>query len=160
MSAVLKPGTDEVRRMLEADLRQVLQIERRAYPFPWTYGVFRDCVRVGYGCWVRELKGRPAGYLILSAAAGEAHVLNVCVDPSLHGQGIGRELMEHGLYTASRLGAETVFLEVRPSNAAALRLYERLEFTEVGIRPGYYPLPGGRREDAMILARILTTPAS
>ncbi|MEX0729269.1 MAG: ribosomal protein S18-alanine N-acetyltransferase [Aquisalimonadaceae bacterium] len=158
MSAVLRPGTGDVRRMREEDLREVLRIERDAYPFPWTNGVFRDCLRVGYGCWVREYEGRLAGYLIQSVAAGEAHVLNLCVDPALHRQGLGRELLEHGLYTAARLGAETVFLEVRPSNRAAVRLYERLGFGEVGIRPGYYPQPGGRREDAMILARILMLP--
>lgn len=159
MSAVLSPGADaDIRRLRETDLRDVLRIERSAYAFPWTEGVFRDCLRVGYGCWGRDSGSGVAGYLIQSVAAGEAHVLNLCVDPARHGQGIGRELLEHGLYTAARLGAETVFLEVRPSNTRAVRLYEKLGFGEVGIRPGYYPLPGGRREDAMILARILTVP--
>lgn len=155
MSAVRSPSDPAVRLMRDRDLPDVLRIERRAYDYPWTEGVFRDCVRVGYGCWVLECDGVPAGYLILSVAAGEAHVLNLCVDPAMHGRGLGRMLLEHGLSAAVSLRAGTVFLEVRPSNTPAVRLYERMDFVEVGIRPGYYPSPGGCREDAAILARVL-----
>ncbi len=155
MSAVVEQGQEPSRRMREQDLTRVLEIERRAYDFPWTAGVFRDCMRVGYGCWVGLSADTVVGYLILSVVAGEAHVLNLCIDPARHGEGHGARLLEAGLDHAARLGAESIFLEVRPSNRPALQLYERRGFCEVGMRPGYYPVIGGRREDALILARQL-----
>ncbi len=155
MSAVLSPGEHGIRRMRESDLSWVLEVERAAYDFPWTEGVFRDCLRVGYGCWVLHDARATAGHLVMSVVAGEAHVLNLCVHPGRQGQGLGAELLEYGLSAASRLGAEMAFLEVRPSNLPAIRLYERAGFGEVGIRKSYYPAPGGAREDALILARAL-----
>ncbi|MCC5857015.1 MAG: ribosomal protein S18-alanine N-acetyltransferase [Ectothiorhodospiraceae bacterium] len=156
MSAVLSAGGARIiRRMLESDLAAVLKVEKAAYDFPWGEGVFRDCLRVGYGCWVLELSERPVAHLIMSVAVGEAHVLNLCVHPDWHGRRLGAELLQHGLRMATRLGAEMVFLEVRPSNAAAMQLYHRLGFAEVGLRKSYYPAPGGAREDALILARNL-----
>ena len=157
MSAVVTPEASEMRRMRENDLPEVLAIERSAYDFPWTATVFRDCMRVGYGCWVQVLGERMTGYLVMSVVAGEAHVLNLCVDPAVHGQGHGRSLLATGLTHAARLGAETAFLEVRPSNHRAVNLYRRAGFCEVGVRPDYYPVPGGRREDALILALELTS---
>nr|WP_216110693.1 ribosomal protein S18-alanine N-acetyltransferase [Aquisalimonas asiatica] len=145
----------EMRRMREHDVPEVLAIERSAYAFPWTAAVFRDCLRVGYGCWVLLNEGRVSGYLVMSVVAGEGHVLNLCVDPACHGRGFGRQLLESGIEHARRLGAETVFLEVRPSNRRAVDLYYRNGFCEVGVRPQYYPVAGGRREDALILARDL-----
>ncbi|MFV8833473.1 ribosomal protein S18-alanine N-acetyltransferase [Aquisalimonas sp.] len=155
MNAVVTAESPEMRRMREHDLPEVLAIERNAYDFPWTAAVFRDCMRVGYGCWVLLDDGRVSGYLVMSVVAGEGHVLNLCVDPARHGQGFGRTLLESGIEHARRLGAETVFLEVRPSNRRAVNLYHRNGFCEVGVRPQYYPVAGGRREDALILARDL-----
>lgn len=159
MSAVPRTPADAIRPMDETDLAQVLRVERRSYQFPWTEAVFRDCMRVGYACWVRQEDGLVAGYLIMSMAAGEAHVLNLCVDRGFRRRGYGQELLEHAITTAERMAAETVFLEVRPSNTPALELYMRLGFSEVGTRPGYYPAHGGQREDGLILARPLAAPA-
>ncbi len=156
MSAVVRSENWEIRRMQDADLADVLAVERAAYRFPWTGAVFRDCLRVGYGCWLLGYEGRTSGHLILSVVSGEAHVLNLCVHPALQRRGLGRELLAYGLCCAARLGADMVFLEVRPSNRGALALYEATGFSEVGQRPGYYPEYGGRREDALILARSLT----
>lgn len=152
MNAAVQPGAAEVRRMRESDLPGVVGVERRAYDFPWTLAVFRDCMRVGYGCWVLLADGRVTGHLVMSMVAGEAHVLNLCVDPERHGSGYGRMLLETGLDHARRLGVETVFLEVRPSNTRAVDLYRRTGFCEVGVRPEYYPVRQGKREDALILA--------
>ncbi len=156
MSAVPAPAAGHViRRMTETDLTAVLDTEQAGYEFPWTTGVFRDCLRVGYACWVLEHERRAVGHLIMSVVAGEGHVLNLCVHPRYQGQGFGAALLEHGLRMAGRLGADMVFLEVRPSNVPALRLYEHWGFSELGVRKSYYPAPGGAREDALILARNL-----
>ncbi len=143
-----------IRLMNEADIPDVMAIESRAYPYPWTAGIFADCLRVGYSCWVCREGERLSGYAILSYGAGEAHLLNLCVAPEEQGRGLGAILLRHVIRQAERLGAEAVFLEVRPSNTPALRLYYRAGFNQVGRRKGYYPAEGGR-EDALVLSRRL-----
>lgn len=140
--------------MTEADLPHVLQIERTAYQFPWSAGIFRDCLRVGYCCWVLEVHGYVEAYGILSVGAGEAHLLNLCVRKTFQRMGLGRRLLRHFLGIARQHHADSMFLEVRPSNYAALRLYEGMGFNAAGIRRGYYPAQHCR-EDALILARHL-----
>ncbi|MFI3177939.1 MAG: ribosomal protein S18-alanine N-acetyltransferase, partial [Methylococcaceae bacterium] len=88
-----------------------------------------------------------------SIAVGEAHILNISVDPVEKNQGIGRKMLEN-LIDVARGRAETVFLEVRPSNTAAIALYEDVGFNEIGVRKGYYPAENGR-EDAIMLALTL-----
>ncbi len=140
--------------MALADLDAVLAVERHAYPNPWTEGIFRDCLRVGYDAWVVEADGGLAGYGLLSVAAGEAHLLNLCVAPDCQGRGLGRRLLELLLRRAAQRGARAVYLEVRPSNTRALQLYGAAGFTEVGQRKDYYP-DGDRREDAVVLSLAL-----
>lgn len=142
------------RLMTLADLPRVLRIEERAYPFPWSPGVFKDCLQVGYQCRVCEQEGRILGYSVHSVAAGEAHLLNLCVDPGVQRQGVGRWLLRQVMEEAHRAGAETLFLEVRLSNRAARKLYESEGFNEVGRRFDYYPANKGR-EDALVFARTL-----
>ncbi len=154
MSAVLKPALTRVRPMQEADLGGVAQVERQAYEFPWSEGIFGDCLRVGYNCWVVEHAGRLAGHAIMSVAVGESHLLNLCVRPDDHGCGLGRRLLQHMLGVAGDHHATIMFLEVRPSNRVAIRLYESAGFASVGTRRGYYPARHGR-EDAIILSRTL-----
>jgi ribosomal-protein-alanine N-acetyltransferase len=137
------------RRMVEADLPEVVALENAAYMFPWSHGIFRDCLRVGYTCRVLEAPDGIGGYGIMSMGAGEAHILNVCVRADLRGQGIGRRLMAWLLDDARAAGQGWVFLEVRPSNRPAILLYEGLGFAPVGLRRGYYQAVGGR-EDAMV----------
>lgn len=143
-----------LRAMHELDLDRVMQIERLAYPFPWSPGIFRDCLRGGYGCWVLERDAEVIGYGILNVAAGEAHILNVCITPSAQGRGHGRYLLRRLIDLSRWHRAERVFLEVRPSNPRAIALYHRLGFNEIGRRPRYYPAPGGR-EDAIVMAQEL-----
>ncbi|HSG91195.1 MAG TPA: ribosomal protein S18-alanine N-acetyltransferase [Pseudomonadales bacterium] len=138
--------------MRDADLDAVLSIEHRAYPYPWTEVIFRDCLRVGYSCWVAECSAGVIAYTVLSIAAGEAHLLNLCVDPSRQREGIGRRLLRHALRLAREHGADTLFLEVRPSNDAAVNLYRDAGFVEIGTRRDYYPARGLKREDALVLA--------
>jgi len=150
MNALPKPLAPRFRPMAEADLDAVLAIEREAYPFPWTRGNFRDCLDSGYSCWSMELDNEIIGYSILMAAVGEGHILNCCVHPLWQGRGLGRQLVQRMLATAPEYGIECLFLEVRPSNVSALRLYERLGFESVGLRRHYYPAEQGR-EDALVM---------
>jgi len=148
--SVTKKDLMRLRTMTHADLPAVMTIERKNYAFPWGEDIFKDCFKAGYRCWVCETQGKVVGYNLLSLAVGEAHILNISVDPDEQGQGIGRKMMENAIdYARGR--AETVFLEVRPSNVAAIALYEDLGFNEIGIRKGYYPAENGR-EDAIMLA--------
>ncbi|MCB1691823.1 MAG: ribosomal protein S18-alanine N-acetyltransferase [Pseudomonadales bacterium] len=138
--------------MQYGDLPNVLKNERRSYSHPWTEGIFVDCLNSGYECWLFVLEGRNVGHSILSIAAGESHLLNVCIHPDFQGHGFGRALVEHMLYRARSGGARTVYLEVRTSNKVAYSLYEGLGFNEVGVRRDYYPAFVGR-EDALVLAK-------
>jgi ribosomal-protein-alanine N-acetyltransferase len=143
-----------IRPMREADVVEVTRIEQTTYGFPWTAGIFRDCLRVGYDCCVLELGYLLIGYGAISSGVGEAHLLNVCVREEFRCRGLGRLLLAHLLRQATTAGARIVFLEVRPSNVAAIRLYQALGFVQIGMRRGYYQADGGR-EDAIVMRREL-----
>ena len=144
-------GQLTIRRMESDDFDAVLENETRSYQVPWTRGIFADCLRTGHECWVLDNGGVVIGHGVLSLVAGEAHLLNVCIRRDRQGKGHGRDLVCHMLDTAKRRDAEVVFLEVRPSNRAACRLYESLGFNEIGRRKDYYPAANGH-EDAKVLA--------
>ncbi|WP_371183122.1 ribosomal protein S18-alanine N-acetyltransferase [Xanthomonas sacchari] len=148
-SASAPPAT--LRALREADLDAVMEIERRAYPFPWTRGIFRDCLQAGYPGWVLVEEGTIFGYGVISVAADEAHILNVCVAPERQSRGYGRLLLRALIKYGVDLGARRVFLEVRPSNPNAIALYHSEGFNEIGRRPRYYPAANGR-EDALVMA--------
>jgi len=137
--------------MTEQDLEHVMRIELALYPFPWTRRIFEDCLRVGYRCHVGEIDGNFAGYGVMSTGAGEAHVLNLCVAREFQRQGLAREMLGLLLDEADKLEVRDVFLEVRPSNIAAMTLYEQMGFNQVGLRKDYYPAKEWR-EDAIIFA--------
>jgi [ribosomal protein S18]-alanine N-acetyltransferase len=143
-----------IRPMMEIDLSEVAQVEQRSYAFPWSENIFRDCLRVGYTCRSLDLSGQIVGYAVMSLGAGEAHILNVCVRHEFRNLGFGRRLLEHLLERAAAAGVAEAFLEVRPSNVSAIRLYQHLGFEQIGIRRGYYQAPDGR-EDAIVLKREL-----
>jgi [ribosomal protein S18]-alanine N-acetyltransferase len=136
------------------DVAAVAAIETQAYAFPWSEAIFRDCLRARYYCCVVELDHIRIGYAILSMGAGEAHVLNLCVAEAWRCRGIGRALLEHLLEFAKGLNVTDVFLEVRPSNTTAIRLYQSRGFSQIGVRRGYYQAENGR-EDAVVLRRVL-----
>jgi ribosomal-protein-alanine N-acetyltransferase len=144
-----------IRSMGHDDLPMVSDIERRSYEFPWSHGVFRDCLLAGYQCIVLERNNRVAGYGILSIAAGEAHILNLCVDPNYRSHGYGEQLLDAILLQARSAKVREVFLEVRPSNLTALALYRKKGFHKVARRPSYYQASEGRKEDAAVLAKKL-----
>lgn len=158
MSAVL-PDTiltdaPAFRPMRREDVLVVMDIERALYPFPWTEGNFRDSLNAGYSCWVCTFGGHVIGYAVMMLAADEAHVLNIAVAKNWQRQGLGGKLMRHLIGLARGYGANEIFLEVRPSNAAARSLYHGMGFNEIATRRNYYPSHGGR-EDAILMAMSL-----
>ena len=135
----------------EADLESIVEIENQSHIHPWSKGVFRDCLRVSYVCDMVKSDGCVLVYGIMSVAAGEAHVFNVCVNAEFRRQGYGEKMMQHLLAKAKNQKAETAFLEVRPSNEVAISLYEKIGFKITGRRKDYYPSENGR-EDAVIMS--------
>ena len=139
-----------IRPMRERDIAAVLRIEKLGYEFPWTAGIFHDCMRAGYSCWVHDSAGQVSGYYVLMMGPGEAHMLNVAVAPEWRGQGLGRNLVLHAIDASRQMNADLLFLEVRPSNEAARKLYRDLGFEDIAIRKEYYPALQGR-EDAYVM---------
>lgn len=155
MNPLREPGSSQFRPMLLTDVREIALIERRAYAFCWTEGIFRDCIRSDYFCRVLQVpQGGIQGYGILSAAAGDAHILNLCVREELQGRGLARQVLNHLLDLARSVQTQTVFLEVRASNQRAIQLYTTAGFCEIGLRSGYYPAAKGK-EDAVVMAKEL-----
>ena len=156
MSAILKQPGRRFRPMKEVDLREVMGIEQRAYRYPWTDGIMRDCLRVGYCCWIFERDSMIEAYGVMSVAAGEAHILNLCVRPESQRQGLGTRMLNQLIEVARRHGADTLLLEVRPSNESACRFYLNAGFVELYRRPGYYRNPV---EEAVVMCLQLDNDA-
>jgi ribosomal-protein-alanine N-acetyltransferase len=147
------------RPMRRSDLPTVAMIESRIFPFPWTLGNFADSLAAGYDGWVFEAPEPPLdlhGYAIAMWLPDELHLLNLSVDASVQGRGLGAAMLDWLIADASGRGARAMLLEVRPSNTPALRLYERMGFLRVGLRRRYYPSHGGTREDAIVMTRPLS----
>ena len=140
--------------MREQDLVHVLAVERRAYEFPWTLGIFGDCLRAGYCCWTLASAQAIAGYGIMAVAFDEAHILNLCIDPVFQRRGFAQTMLDQLISLALGHHASMIFLEVRPSNHTARRLYARNGFSQVAVRRAYYPAHFGR-EDALVLSKQL-----
>jgi len=156
MSVPMAEPPTSMREMTHDDLSMVSDIERRSYEFPWSHGVFRDCLLAGYQNIVLVRDEQVAGYAVLSVAAGEAHILNICIDPEHRARGYGEKLLDELLFRARALQVRQIFLEVRPSNETALALYRKKGFHQVANRPAYYQASAGR-EDAAVLAKKLVT---
>ena len=142
------------RPMNKADVAAIMPLEHALYPFPWTPGNFTDSLHAGYSCWVCEFGSILAGYAVLMLGAGEAHVLNIAIGPDWQRQGLGRRFLQHLIKVAREYRAEMMFLEVRPSNVSARRLYEDIGFNEMATRRDYYPSHKGR-EDAILMGLVL-----
>lgn len=143
-----------IRTMSENDVSDVIAVERASYQFPWSEGIFRDCLRVGYVCRVVTISDTIIGYGVMSVGAGEAHILNLCISGLYRCKGVGRRLLTYLIERGAAAGMSEAFLEVRPSNTSAIRLYQSVGFEQVGMRRGYYQAVGGR-EDAAVLKLAL-----
>ncbi len=152
MSAQPGSRVPVIRDMQPRDLDAIALIEARTYSFPWGRGIFSDCLMAGYFCIVLDSDEGLLGYAIVSSAAAEAHILNLCVDVDAHRQGYGQQLLDCVIEYALDARIRRMFLEVRPSNQAAIALYINSGFSKLGVRKGYYKAAEGR-EDALVLVR-------
>lgn len=150
MSTVLS-----IEPMTEADVDWIVDAEARLHAFPWTRGNFIDSLQAGYACWSMRRDDVPVAYAVMLLVLDEAHLLNISVCEAAQRQGIATTFLNHLIGQARSCGATQMFLEVRPSNEAALTLYRRQAFQAVGRRKHYYPAPAGEREDAIVMRRDL-----
>ena len=144
-----------LRQMKIDDLTELMVGELAAYPYPWTRGNFEDCLgNKAYSCWVFEQENSINGHVVISTVLKESHILNICLYPEYQNKGWGRKLLNETETIAKANGAETCFLEVRPSNKSGLHLYQSEAYNEIGLRKNYYPADNGR-EDAIVMAKTL-----
>lgn len=137
--------------MSEHDLDRVAAIELDLYPFPWTRGNFADSLQAGYSTWtMRGAHDELLAYAVLMMVLDEAHLLNLSVARPCQRHGLGWRMLDWMSARAREHGARSLFLEVRPTNTEAHRLYERYGFQKIGTRRDYYPAHGGR-EDADVM---------
>ena len=140
------------RRMEIDDIDTVMGVETKVYTYPWTETIFKDCIRVGYDCWLALENNSVVAHAVISVAAGESHILNISVAANHQGRGIGKQFIEFLVNIAREKQATIIMLEVRPSNVAAINCYNAAGFNEIGCRKDYYPASNGR-EDALLFAR-------
>ena len=134
------------RRMTLQDIDQVMHVEREVYQFPWTERIFSDCIRVGYHCWLAQLGDEVVGHAVISIVADESHMLNLSIAEAHQGKGLGRQFVDFLVGEARAQRAQTMLLEVRPSNKAAISCYNGAGFNEIGQRKNYYPGNDGRED--------------
>ena len=151
MSTAVCNAAPRFRAMLLDDVEDIVTIERSVSDFPWTADVFRACIQVGYHCLVLESEHEVVGYTVMSVEAGAAHILNLCIAPTLRGRGLGRAALHCLVAVARGREVERILLEVRPTNDIAQRLYRSAGFTQIGIWKNYYQAENGY-EDAIMLA--------
>lgn len=149
------PDLEYLRPMQTEDLTELMVGELAAYPYPWTRGNFEDCLsNKAYSCWVFDKDKKIVGHVVTSIVLKEAHILNICLYPKFQNKGWGRKLLAETESIVKAKGAETCFLEVRPSNESGLHLYQTESYNEIGLRKNYYPADNGR-EDALVMAKTL-----
>ena len=143
-----------LRDMTEADMDAVLRIERGVHAHPWTRGNFADALRSKYACKVFEVQHEMIGYAVLMPAVDDVELLDIAIDARHQRHGWGGELLEDMMALARRQDVHRMVLEVRASNVAAISLYRKAGFTDIGLRRDYYPAQNGR-EDAILMGRTL-----
>jgi ribosomal-protein-alanine N-acetyltransferase len=150
------PTALEIRRLSYSDLPQVIAVERRAFPTPWSLSMFVLELSKPSGVCLAALRGGElVGHLICSRYDTVWHVMNIAVDPRVRRQGIASALLGALLERIDDgSGSVQLTLEVRPTNRAAIALYERFGFRSAGTRPRYYQDNG---EDALIMWRTRAT---
>lgn len=143
-----------IRKMLAADLNQVIRIEREIFLFPWSPENFADSIHAGYDCHVLEQTKTLFGYGVMMAGPDEAHLLTIGIAANWQSQGWGGKLLNHFIQLARLKNLRAMFLDVRESNTGAALLYKQIGFKPIAKRKGYYPAMCGR-EDAIVMKLLL-----
>lgn len=142
------------------DIPAIMAIEQQVYPNPWSEKIMHDCLKAGYQCLKGHLEQQPdqlACYAVMMFGFEEANLLNISVNPQVQRQSVGSQLL-HRLLLICRINqAKTMWLEVRESNQAAIRLYQSHQFDTIGRRKHYYTYRDDRgaliKEDAILMSR-------
>lgn len=140
--------------MQESDVESVVAIECLVQTHPWSKQQFQESL-ASYQCTVYELANQVVGFCILQPVLDEANLLLMAIHPSQQGKGLGYELLESSIQQLKNNPIQ-IFLEVRESNTAAIRLYEKSEFHQIDLRKNYYPNFDGSREHAVIMVKTCT----
>ncbi|THD48805.1 MAG: ribosomal-protein-alanine N-acetyltransferase [Bradyrhizobium sp.] len=133
-------------------------IHRSGFAHPWSAAEFATLIASPTTLGSAALDpatGRLRGFALSRLAADEAEILTIAVDPSLRGRGVGADLLREHLTRAALSRARAIFLEVDPDNAAAVALYRRFGFRDVGRREGYYRLKDGQSASAIVMRKDL-----
>ena len=147
-----------VRPMACADISQVVEIERQVKYHPWAQNAFSECLKAGYQCWVIESDNQVIAYIDPSFYCEESHMLNLAVNSTQQGHGLGRGLVKKACVDAAKNGVVKILLEVRSNNLIVRQFYESEGFLVFGRRNNYYR-SCDRAEDAFVMERVLE-PAS
>lgn len=140
--------------MNAAHLEDVFNIEKESYSYPWSKNIFYDCVSNNYLCRVMLINDNLIGYVISSIVQDECHIMNLCIKKEYRSLGYGRQLLNYLQQEIKSINCKLIFLECRPSNKSALKLYLSEGYNEIGIRKNYYPAVNGY-EDAIMLAKYV-----
>jgi len=162
MSAVMPSGRTQpteairnavtLRTMTPENLDAVMAIEQAAYSHPWSRGNFRDSLNPLFDAQCLWLGDELLGYFLAMHGVEEMHLLNITVAPAHQGEGWGHMMLDVLSLISRNVGAQTLWLEVRQSNARALQVYERYGFVRVGLRKDYYPADRQQREHAVVMS--------
>lgn len=143
-----------IRLMQAADVATVAKIEKSVQSHPWTLKQFEDAV-TAYQSTVIEQQGQVLGFCILQPVLDEANLLLMAIDPAQQGQGLGYQLLDASVAMLKNNPVQ-IFLEVRETNIAAIKLYEKSGFHQIDLRKNYYPGSNGTREHAIIMVKACT----
>lgn len=143
-----------IRSMQPYDLDDVFKIEQLTQTHPWSKQQFLDSLS-SYQCTVVDLNHQVIGFCILQPVLDEANLLLMAIHPDYQGQGHGFYLLDNSLKKLKNSPIQ-IFLEVRESNSAAIRLYEKQGFHQIDLRKNYYPASNDQREHAIIMVKSCT----
>ena len=149
--------TVELTALTEADVEALVAVEKLAYSHPWSLGNFRDAFKAGNLAQGLKAGDQWVGYFVAMQVLDEVHLLNITVAPTFQRQGWARCLMQSLSLWAATHQATTLWLEVRESNARALKLYTAFGFEPVGLRKDYYPVGPDKREAAIVMRLALNS---
>lgn len=152
----MKPTKYNFEKMQKADIKLIMAIEKKCYEIGWSKGVMLDCIQSDYDCIVLKCDENIIGYGILMTGFEESHLLNMCIDPTHQGNGLGNKLLKYMESISVYKQSKTFLLEVRLSSLVAQSLYKSFGFKQIGLRKNYYKSIDGK-EDAIIMSKKFKT---